>query len=143
MNVSHILDAKGSDVVTAQPHRTLAEIAATLSDRGIGAIVIIDAGGHVMGIISERDLVRAIARYGAPALDDAVSRHMTSAVITATRKATIDSLAEQMTAGRFRHMPIVEGGRLCGIVSIGDAVKWRVEQIEIEHKALREYIASA
>ena len=143
MNVSHIIDAKGSDVITAQPHCTLAEAAATLSERGIGAIVITGVNGNVLGIISERDVVRAISRHGAAALEDAVTKHMTGTVVTATRATTIDSLTEQMTAGRFRHMPVVEGGQLCGIVSIGDAVKWRVEQIESEHKALREYIASA
>ena len=143
MQVRHILEIKGREVATIPGATTLLDATRALARRRIGALVVTDAEGGLAGIISERDLVRAIARYGAPALDDAVSRHMTSAVVTATRKATIDSLAEQMTAGRFRHMPIVEGGRLCGIVSIGDAVKWRVEQIEIEHKALREYIASA
>ena len=143
MKVSNILKTKGHDIITAQPHRTLHEIAHILAEKGIGAVVITSADGGLMGIISERDLVRVLARNGAAALNDAVSRHMTPKVVTATRETSIDHLAEQMTAGRLRHMPIVESGRLLGLVSIGDVVKWRVEEIESEHKAMREYIANA
>lgn len=143
MTVARILATKGRDVVTAQPHRTLNEVAKILSDKGIGAIVVTGANGEVLGIISERDIVRAVARLGAPALDHAVSRHMTAKVVTTHEKATVDSLMETMTAGRFRHVPVVENGRLVGLISIGDAVKHYVAEIETEQRALKEYIASA
>ncbi len=143
MTVARILAAKGRDVVTTQPHRTLSEVAAMLSDRGIGAIVITGADGYVLGIISERDIVRAMARYGGAALDHAVSRHMTAKVITTDERATLDSLMEVMTGGRFRHVPVVENSRLVGLVSIGDVVKHHVADIETEQRALKDYIATA
>ena len=97
----------------------------------------------VLGILSERDVVRVIARHGAAALDDQVSRHMTPKVTTVTRDDTIDHLMQTMTEGRFRHLPVVEDGRLIGIVSIGDVVKRHVSEIDSERQALREYIATA
>ena len=97
----------------------------------------------VLGIVSERDVVRVIARNGAAALEDPVSRHMTPKVITVTRDDTIDHVMQTMTEGRFRHVPVVEDGRLIGIVSIGDVVKRHVNTIDSERQALREYIATA
>jgi CBS domain-containing protein len=97
----------------------------------------------VLGILSERDVVRVIAKHGAPALDDEVSRHMTAKVITVTRDDTIDHVMQTMTEGRFRHMPVVEEGRLVGIISIGDVVKRHVGALDSERQALREYIATA
>ena len=143
MTVACILATKGRDVVTTQPHRTLSEVARMLSDKGIGAIVVTGADGEVLGIISERDIVRAIARQGAAALDHAVSRYMTAKVITTCERATLNSLMEAMTAERFRHVPVVENDRLVGLVSIGDVVKHHVADIETEQRALKEYIASA
>lgn len=143
MTVSRILAIKGRDVITTQPHRTLAEVAQLLSDKGIGALVVTDAAGAVMGIVSERDVVRAVARQGGVALDDAVSRHMTARVVTAQETATINGLMQQMTAGRFRHVPVVENGRLVGLISIGDVVKHRLEEYEQEQQALKDYIATA
>lgn len=143
MTVARILATKGHDVVTTQPHRTLSEVAKMLSDKGIGAIVVTGANGEVLGIVSERDVVRAIAQQGAAALDHAVSRYMTAKVVTTRERATVDSLMETMTAGRFRHVPVVENERLVGLISIGDVVKHHVAEIETEQRALKEYIATA
>jgi CBS domain-containing protein len=143
MTVAVILAAKGNDVTTTQPHRTLQEIAAILAERGIGAVIITGGDGEVLGILSERDIVRAIGRNGVGVMQDAVSKHMTTKVVTARMDDAIDHVMEQMTAGRFRHLPVVHDGRLVGVVSIGDVVKHRLELIESEHRALREYIATA
>jgi CBS domain-containing protein len=143
MNVEHILSDKGREVVTIAPHMTLMEAARTLSGKRIGAVVVSDADNPVLGILSERDIVRAIAAGGTAALDQPVSRYMTAKVVTCTSRSAINDLMETMTTGKFRHVPIVENGRLVGIVSIGDIVKFRVAEIENESKALREYIATA
>lgn len=143
MTVARILASKGREVVTTQPHRTMREVADILSQRRIGAVVVVGADGVVLGIASERDIVRAVARQGAAALDDAVSRHMTAKVVTTTEDGTVKRLMEQMTAGRFRHVPVIREGRLDGLISIGDVVKYRLEEVETEHRALREYIATA
>ncbi len=143
MTVARILAEKGRDVLTTQPHRTLKEVVDLLAARGVGAVVVADDSMSVLGILSERDVVRVIAQNGAAALDDQVSRHMTPKVITVTRNDTIDHLMQTMTAGRFRHLPVVEEGRLIGIVSIGDVVKRHVDAIDIERQALKEYIATA
>lgn len=141
MNVGALLSVKGHDVVTTLPHRTVAEAAELLALKGIGAVVVCGADGGVAGIISERDIVRAISRGGASALADPVSRHMTAKVVTTVPASSLEQLMEMMTKHRFRHVPVVEGGRLTGLVSIGDVVKWHVEEIETEHRAMREYIA--
>lgn len=143
MTVARILTTKGRGVVTAQPHRTLSEVATMLSDKGIGAVVLTDASGRVLGLVSERDIVRAIARHGAAALDHPVSRHMIAKVISTHEKATADSLMETMTTRRCRHVPVIENDRLVGLVSIGDVVKHYVAEIETEQQVLKEYIASA
>ncbi len=143
MTVARILKEKGRDVLTTQPHRTLKEVAALLAERGVGAAVVSDAAMSVLGIVSERDIIRAIGAGSASALEEPVSRHMTSRVTTVSESASIDHVMETMTAGRFRHMPVVEHGRLVGIVSIGDVVKRHVDALDNERRALREYIASA
>lgn len=143
MTVARILAIKGREVVITQPHRILHEVAKILSDKGIGAIVVTGADGQVLGILSERDIVRAVAVHGADALDHAVSRHMTAKVITTDERATLDSLMEAMTGGRFRHVPVVENDRLVGLISIGDVVKHHVADIETEQQALKDYIATA
>ncbi len=143
MTVARILAAKGKDVVTTQPHRTLAEAAALLMTKNIGAAVVVDAQGRVLGIVWERDIVHAIGKSGAPALTDAVSKHMTTAVVTAHEDESVDTTMEKMTVRRCRHLPVVAGERLVGIVSIGDVVKYRLDQLEHEHRAMREYIATA
>jgi CBS domain-containing protein len=143
MTVARILKEKGRDVLTTQPHRTLKEVAAALAGKGVGAAVVSDASMSVLGIISERDIVRAIGNGGASVLDEPVSRHMTSKVSTVAEDASIDHVMGLMTNGRFRHLPVVEHGRLVGIVSIGDVVKRHVDAIDSERQALREYIATA
>ena len=143
MNVAQILKQKGRDVLTIQPHHTLQHAGELLGRRRVGAVVVADAGGRVLGILSERDIVRAIGAQGGEALADPVSKHMTANPITVGEEADIDELMRAMTEGRFRHLPIVEGGRLVGIVSIGDVVKYHVDALHHERDSLREYIASA
>jgi CBS domain-containing protein len=143
MTIARILAEKGREVFTTQPHRTLKEVVDLLAEKGVGAVVVADASMSVLGILSERDVVRVIAKHGAAALDDQVSRHMTPKVTTVTLDATIDHVMQTMTEGRFRHVPVVEDGRLIGIISIGDVVKRHVNMIDSERQALREYIATA
>ncbi|WP_332690179.1 CBS domain-containing protein [Bosea sp. (in: a-proteobacteria)] len=143
MNVAHILGNKGHDVVSLQPHRTLGEAARTLAEKRIGAVVVSGADGSLLGILSERDIIRALGASGAEALESPVSRAMTAKVVTCRRETSIDELMEIMTSGRFRHVPVMEDGRVAGIVSIGDVVKHRVAEIEAESKAMRDYIAMA
>lgn len=142
MTVARILAKKGREVATAQPHRTLKEVADVLAARNIGAVVIADVQGSVLGILSERDIVRAIGARGVAALDDAVSMHMTSKVVTAVEEDTVLAMVEKMNAGHFRHLPVLKDSKLAGIISIGDAVKFRLEEMEHEQSAMREYIAS-
>ncbi len=143
MNVAQILKQKGRDVLTSAPHHSLRQAAETLGLRKVGAIIVADAAGAVIGILSERDIVRAIGALGADALNDSVSKHMTAHPTTVGENADIDELMQLMTAGRFRHLPVVEGGRLVGIVSIGDIVKHHVDALHHERDSLREYIATA
>ena len=143
MTVAHILATKGRDVVTAPPESSIAEIARMLAEHGIGAVVITGHAREVLGIVSERDIVRALAGSGAAALSENVDRHMTRRVTLGTDSMTVTQAMEHMTHGRFRHLPIAEDGRLIGLVSIGDIVKHRLAQIESESQSLREYIASA
>ncbi|MBB4039973.1 CBS domain-containing protein [Microvirga flocculans] len=143
MNVNRILSLKGRDVATIEPERTLSEAARILSERRIGALLIMDGRKPIAGIISERDIVRAVATHGAGALDEPVSRFMTEKVTTCTGHTSIHDVMELMTQQKFRHLPVVEGGRLAGIVSIGDVVKLRLEEVEAEAQAIKEYIATA
>ncbi|HZZ62410.1 MAG TPA: CBS domain-containing protein [Roseiarcus sp.] len=143
MTVARILAEKGREVYTTHPHRTLKEVIDLLAARGVGAVVVADASMSVLGILSERDVVRVLAQHGAGALDDQVSRYMTAKVTTVTREETIDRVMQTMTEGRFRHLPVVEDGRLIGLVSIGDVVKRHVGALDGERQALREYIAAA
>jgi len=143
MTIARILAEKGFNVVTTAPHRTLQEISRELLDHGIGALVVIDALHHVVGVISERDIVAAVALGGPDALQDSASRHMSVNLRMVEEHNTIDEAMEMMTSERRRHLPVLRDGRLCGLVSIGDVVKHRIETIEMEHKALRDYIAQA
>jgi CBS domain-containing protein len=143
MTIARILATKGHDVVSAQPHRTLLEISEILAARRIGAVIITGANGDLLGILSERDIVRAIGQGGVHALDDPASSHMTINVITITEDVTVLAAVERMNAGRFRHMPIMKNGRLDGMISIGDVVKFRLAEIEREQSAMREYIGTA
>jgi len=142
MNVAAILKLKGRDVVTASPGTSLLEIAQRLGEHKIGCIVVVDEGGNVSGIVSERDIVRELARIGAPVMEEPVEVYMTKSVVTCREADTIDRLMGEMTAHRFRHMPVVERGRLVGLVSIGDVVRMRIAEAEMEAAAMREYIAT-
>jgi CBS domain-containing protein len=143
MIVKSILSAKGSDVATIAPSATLAEATKILADRKIGALVVTGAAGRITGIISERDIVRAFAEHGAAALQFPLSEVMTRKVVTCTPADTVAVLMEHMTAGKFRHLPVMEDGRLVGIISIGDVVKYRLTELEFEHGAMRDYIQTA
>ncbi|WP_292895846.1 MULTISPECIES: CBS domain-containing protein [unclassified Nitratireductor] len=143
MTVKAILDAKGRNVVTIAPDMKLADAAQLLSQRGIGAVVVTEADGRIAGILSERDIVRVIGRDGAVALDQSISRVMTSKVQRCHEQNTINEVMQIMTTGRFRHLPVEENGKIAGIISIGDVVKKRIEDVEREAEDIRSYIATA
>ncbi len=143
MTVNAILSRKGSDVVTAEPNITLSEAVKLLAERRIGAVVITGADRRIVGIVSERDIVRTLAERGAKALETPITEIMTRKVIACGMSETVRELMERMTTGKFRHVPVVEQGRLAGIISIGDVVKSRVEEMEKESAALQEYIRTA
>jgi CBS domain-containing protein len=143
MTVSVILADKGRDIVTIEPNATLSAAVHLLAEKRIGAALILGADRRIAGIISERDVVRALAERGAAALDEPVSRTMTRKVETCTESEAVATIMERMTAGKFRHMPVVAQGRLIGVVSIGDIVKHRVHEMERESVAMRDYIMTA
>lgn len=143
MTVAAILAHKGRNVLTVSKDMTVAEVVALLAERRIGAVVVVDEFRRILGIVSERDVVRILARVGSEALAADVASIMTSKVITCSDQDTINDVMERMTHGRFRHLPVVEDGRLAGIVSIGDVVKARIEQVEREADEMRTYIAMA
>jgi CBS domain-containing protein len=143
MNVREILSVKGKDVVTIEPNTNLAAAAKLLAERRIGALVVTGPAGRVVGILSERDIVHVLAAGGIAALETPVSEAMTRKVTTCSPSDTIGSIMERMTAGKFRHVPVVEQGRLTGIISIGDVVKHRLMEMENEQAALRDYIQTA
>jgi CBS domain-containing protein len=143
MHVASILHDKGGEVVTIGPRATLREAIDVLARHHIGAVVIVGVEKRVLGIFSERDVVRLLAEKGAGVLDDELSRHMTAKVVTCTATTTIGDLMHIMTDRKVRHVPVVEGDALSGLVSIGDVVKFRLAEMEGEHRAMRDYIASA
>ncbi|MFC7396554.1 CBS domain-containing protein [Chelatococcus sp. GCM10030263] len=143
MTVDHILAVKGRDVITIPPHRTLDEAVKLLAEKHIGALVVAGADRRVLGIITERDIVRVLARRGAAAFGESVSAHMTGNVRTCHGGFLVNDVMEIMTLGKFRHVPVVEDEVLVGIISIGDVVKHRLAEVEREHQVLREYIATA
>ena len=140
MNAATILKSKRRGVVTATPNTSLLDIAKLLVQHGIGCIVIVGNDDKIAGIVSERDLMHAIGKSGAKVLMEPVSDFMTKKVVTAREVDTVDQLMSEMTAHRFRHMPVVERGRLIGLVSIGDLVKIHVADAEFESGAMRQYI---
>ena len=143
MTVKAILSRKGRDVVTIAPSATLFEAAKLLAERRIGAVVVTGADHRVAGILSERDIVRTLGQRGASALDENVAAVMTRKVTTCNEADTVVAIMERMTAGKFRHVPVMDQGRLVGVISIGDVVNHRLHEIEGETNALREYIATA
>jgi CBS domain-containing protein len=143
MTVRTILSVKGNDVVTIEPNVSLAVAAKRLAERKIGALVVTGAEHRIIGILSERDIVQELAAKGAAGLDRPLGEVMTRKVITCSQSDTISSVMERMTEGKFRHLPVVEQSRLVGIVSIGDIVKQRLQEMEREQSALRDYIQTA
>jgi CBS domain-containing protein len=143
MTVKAILSTKGTDVVTIEPTATLETAVALLFERRIGAIVVLGPGRRIIGILSERDIVRALAEQGAAALKEPLALVMTRRVSTCTEGETVSAIMERMTAGKFRHIPVVQQDELVGIISIGDVVKHRLGEMEREQNALRDYIQTA
>jgi CBS domain-containing protein len=142
MKVAAVLKDKGDKVVTANPEDTVATVAELLKREGIGAVVVKGAGASVAGILSERDIVRAIPTKGADLLESRAADLMTRDVITCTPDMDIDDVRKLMTEGRFRHVPVLVDGKLAGIVSVGDVVKQRLDELEAEAGALRSYIST-
>ena len=140
MNVAHLLATKGRDVATINQERTVRDAVAMLKERGIGALVVVGGTGPLTGILSERDVVRAFVREGADALDLRVAALMSTSVTTCDESTSVNELMTTMTEKRIRHVPVVQGGLLVGIVSIGDVVKARVTELENEKRDLLEYV---
>ena len=143
MTVKAILDAKGHDVFTMGPNEPLSAAVKALADHRIGALVVTNGDRKIVGILSERDIVRAVAKDGASALTQAVRNVMTPKVKICNEHHTVNDVMEIMTEGRFRHLPVEKNGLLHGIISIGDVVKRRIEDVEREAEEIKQYIASA
>ncbi|HML10426.1 MAG TPA: CBS domain-containing protein [Stellaceae bacterium] len=143
MNVHAILRNKGDSIVTIHPDATVDRAVAVLRRRGIGALVVSDDGENVVGILSERDIVEALTRFGGDLLSVSVSEVMTSPVVTCEPGDSVAELMAEMTNRRIRHFPVLDDGRLAGIVSIGDLVKSRLDEIEYEAHSMRSFIAGA
>ncbi|BBX45444.1 CBS domain-containing protein [Mycobacterium cookii] len=139
MRIADVLRGKGGAVVTIKPDATVAELLAGLADHNIGAMVVAGPDG-VLGIVSERDVVRQLHAHGASVLSQSVEKIMTTVVSTCSKSDTVDSLTMLMTENRVRHVPVLEDGKLIGIVSIGDVVKTRMQELESEHEQLQSYI---
>jgi CBS domain-containing protein len=139
MRIADVLRGKGGAVVTINPDATVAELLAGLAEHNIGAMVVAGPDG-IEGIVSERDVVRQLHTHGASVLSRPVEKIMTSVVSTCTKEDTVDSLTLLMTENRVRHVPVLEDGKLIGIVSIGDVVKTRMQELESEHEQLQSYI---
>jgi CBS domain-containing protein len=142
MTVRAILDSKGHHIVSVEPEAKLSAAVKLLGERKIGAVLVMSRG-RIEGILSERDIVRALAERGASVLDQPVSEVMTRKVVSCREKDTVSGIMEMMTSGKFRHLPVVEDERVVGLISIGDIVKWRVQEYENEQEALRQYIKTA
>jgi len=142
MNVASILKIKGRSVATARPDSTMMDVVAKLNAKRIGAIVVVGDNAHVDGIISERDVIRAIAEHGAQALSRPVRVFMTANVVACRETSALDELLEMMTEGRFRHLPVMEHGARVGIISIGDVVMNHVAEVEMEASSMRSYLAT-
>lgn len=143
MTVKAILEAKGHDVFTLGPNEKLSEAIKALADHRIGALVVTNGDRQIVGILSERDIVRVIAAQGAAALELTVRETMTPKVNICNENHTVNEVMEIMTRGRFRHLPVEKNGQLDGIISIGDVVKRRIEDVEREAEDIRTYIAHA
>jgi CBS domain-containing protein len=142
MIVEQILNDKGHTVVTLLASHTLRQAAQLLDDKKIGAVVALDENERIIGVLSERDIVRQVARQGAAALDMAVGNAMTRAVVTVTSTTPVDEAMQVMTDRRIRHLPVVHNDRLTGVISIGDLVKWKIAETEAEANAMKSYLSA-
>lgn len=142
MQVSVLVQGKGSDVVTVAPDVSTAEVVAVLAEHRIGAVVVSSDGRTIVGVLSERDVVRALAADGPGALDRPASTWMTTEVVSCRPDTTVEELMSTMTERRIRHVPVVVDGNLAGLVSIGDVVKDRISGLEQETQVLHDYIAN-
>lgn len=142
MSVAQILAEKGSAVVTIESDKTISDAIALLNKHRIGAVVVVDTVGAVQGIFSERDVVRVVGQVGQEGLKLPIAERMTRKVATCTPSASLIDMLTMMTEGKFRHLPVVENGKLGGMVSIGDIVKYRLAQMEAESQALKDYITA-
>ncbi|MEO1329819.1 MAG: CBS domain-containing protein [Pseudomonadota bacterium] len=143
MDVNHVLSRKPlTGVVSIGPRETLAGLAALLGEKRIGAVVVLDEADRLVGVISERDVIRALGETGANALHAPVSRYMTETVQTTSPTENVFHVLDRMTEGRFRHMPVLDNGTVVGVVSIGDLVKARIEALQADNEALEEFIRS-
>ena len=143
MTVASILGGKGRDVIAERGTTLLGDVCKVLAQHGIGAILVTDAEGHIEGIISERDIVKAIGKQGPGALAVPVAEVMTSSVVTCVEEDTINDVMAKMSVGRFRHVPVVKDGKVAGLISIGDVVKHKIAQVEQEAEQMRSYITTA
>jgi CBS domain-containing protein len=143
MTVKTILATKGSNVLSIEPTASLEAAVAMLAKHRVGALLVLGPDRRVIGILSERDIVRALAERGAGALKEPLAQTMTRKVVTCSQSDTVGALMERMTTGKFRHLPVIEQDQLVGIISIGDVVKLRVQEMEQESAALRDYIQTA
>ena len=142
MTIAQILKHKGGTIMGVSPDHSLQEAAAILTDKRVGALVVLDPNGHLEGILSERDIVRLCAQVGAAAMAAKVADAMTKDVLTAAPKDKVDSALARMTDRRIRHLPVLEGEKLVGVVSIGDLVKAKIDEALQEADAMRAYIAT-
>jgi CBS domain-containing protein len=143
MTVAAILKHKGTQVTSVAPAATMAEVTQTLAQHRIGAVLVIDDAGQVLGILSERDIVRALTSHGPRTLDITAGQLMTRDLLTVTPETTVIAAMHLMTNSRVRHLPVLDGGRLAGMISIGDVVKARITQQEQEVESLKAYVAGA
>jgi CBS domain-containing protein len=142
MTVRSILDTKGHNILSVEPDAKLSAAVKILGERKIGAVLVMSEG-KVDGILSERDIVRVLAERGAKVLEEPVNSVMTRKVVSCRQSDTVGGIMEMMTIGKFRHLPVIEDGGVVGLISIGDVVKWRVQEYEREQEALRDYIKTA
>ena len=143
MSIHSILAHKGQSIISVTPNASIAEVTHVLAEHRIGAVLVCNERGDLMGILSERDIVASLAAHGASALDHTAERLMTRHVTTATSRTTVAEAMQMMTNGRFRHLPVLEHGRVVGVISIGDVVKARMSQQEQEVDSLKAYVSGA
>lgn len=142
MILEQILNDKGRDVISVRSDSTLQAVAKVLDDKRIGAVVAVDADGNLAGVLSERDIVRQVARHGEPALSMAVSETMTRDVVTMPTSESLDAALQLMTDRRIRHLPVTSDGQMVGVLSIGDLVKWKIAGAEAEAEAMKSYLSA-